>query len=388
MSRTLRIGTIGAGSMGTAHAVALRQAVLVFGSAPAVPEFHVLCDKRTDVAATEARRLGFARWTGDWREVVDDPEVDVVDLITTNESHPEIALAALARGKHVWCEKPLANAAADALAMTRAAEAAGLVTLVGYNYLRNPAVAYVRELIRAGELGEITLFRGTFDIDHMADPGMAFSWRHDRALAGTGALGDTGSHVLAFALALVGDIDQVVGHLATFIPERPVASSGSGQTARARGDEPRRAVENDDVCQFLLRFRRGAMGVIETSRIATGRKLWLTFEVQGSKGSAFFTQERMSEIQLYRAADPPAERGWKTVLLHPAHPGYAAFSPIQGNALGYADLKVLEARELLCAIGEGRLADPDFRFGWKVAQAVDAVERSARERRWVATAEV
>lgn len=386
--REIRIGLIGAGWMGKAHTVAYRNVPLVFGPEPAVPTLEVIADVNPDWARAGAESLGFARWTADWRSVVDDPRVDVVDITTPNDVHAEIALAALAAGKPVYCEKPLANTAAETRAMAEAAEAAGITTLVGFNYLKNPAHPFARQLIRSGELGEITLFRGTFDQDVMSDPGFPFTWRHDRRLAGSGALGDMASHTLAFARYLVGDIVAVCGMCETFIRERPVAASGSGQTSRADSSAPKRAVENDDVTQFLLRFANGAVGTIGSSRIGTGRKMGLGYEIQGTAGALFFTQERMNELNLYRHPDPPGERGYKTLYLAPEYPGYAAFHPIPGNALGYNDQKIIEARELVCALAESRPAEPDFRFGHEITRVIDAVLRSVAESRWVRIDEI
>jgi predicted dehydrogenase len=382
----VRIGLIGAGWMGKAHAVAYRNVPMVFGPEPAVPVLEMVADVNPAWAEAAAHNLGFARWSADWREVVADPRVDVVDITAPNHVHRDIALAALAAGKPVYCEKPLANTAAETNEM--AAAAAGVATLVGFNYLKNPAHPYARELIRAGELGEITLFRGTFDQDLQTDPDFPFTWRHERAIAGSGALGDMGSHTLAFAQYLIGDVTEVCGMCETFIRARPLAGSGSGQTARAAAGAPTRAVENDDVAQFLMRFASGAIGTIGTSRIGTGRKMGLGYEIQGTKGALFFTQERMNELQLYRHGDPAAERGYKTIYLAPEHPGYGAFHPIPGNSLGYNDQKILEARELICAIAEGRAAEPDFAFGHRITRTIDAVLRSIEERRWVGVDEV
>ena len=174
----------------------------------------------------------------------------------------------------------------------------------------------------------------------------------------------------------------------TFIRSRPLAGSGSGQTARAAAGSASRAVENDDVAQFLMRFASGAIGTIGTSRIGAGRKMGLGYEIQGTKGALFFTQERMNELQLYRHSDPPAERGYKTIYLAPEHPGYGAFHPIPGNSLGYNDQKILEARELICAIAEGHAAEPDFAFGHRITRTIDAVLRSIDQRRWVHVEEV
>jgi predicted dehydrogenase len=386
--REVRIGLIGAGWMGKVHAVAYRNVPMIFGPEPAAPALEMVADVNPAWAEAAARDLGFARWSADWREVVADPRVDVVDISAPNDVHREIALAALAARKPVYCEKPLANTASETREMAAAAAAAGVPTLVGFNYLKNPAHAYARELIRAGELGAITLFRGTFDQDLQSDPDFPFTWRHERAVAGSGALGDMGSHTLAFAQYLIGDLAEVCGIADTYFHERPLAGSGSGQSARAAAGAPTRAVENDDVAQFLVRFASGAIGTIGTSRIGTGRKMGLTYEIQGAKGALFFTQERMNELNLYRHTDPPGERGYKTLFLAPEYPGYAAFHPIPGNALGYNDLKIIEARELVCALAEGRPAEPDFAFGHQITRTIDAVLVSIAERRWVRVDEV
>jgi predicted dehydrogenase len=386
--REIRIGLIGAGWMGKAHSVAYRNVPMVFGPEPAVPQLEMVADVNPDWARAAALNLGFARWTADWREVVSDPAVDVVDITAPNDVHHDIALAALAAGKPVYCEKPLANTTAETRAMAEAAAAAGVPTLIGFNYLKNPAHPYASELLRQGELGPLTLFRGTFDQDLQSDPGFPFTWRHDKAVAGSGALGDMGSHTLAFAQYLVGDIVEVCGIAETYIRERPLAASGTGQSARAGAGAARRAVENDDVAQFLLRFANGAIGTIGTSRIGTGRKMGLTYEIQGIAGALSFTQERMNELNLYRHTDPAGERGYKTLFLAPEFPGYAPFHPIPGNALGYNDQKIIEARELICAIAEGRPAEPDFRFGHEITRVIDAVLRSTEERRWVRIDEI
>jgi len=384
----VRIGLIGAGWMGKAHTVAYRNVPLVFGPEPAVPTLEVVADVNPAWAEAGGRNLGFARWTADWREVVEDPRVDVVDITTPNDVHAEIALAALAAGKAVYCEKPLANTAAETRAMAEAAEAAGATTLVGFNYLKNPAHPYARALIQGGLLGQPTLFRGTFDQDVMSDASFPFTWRHDRGKAGSGALGDMASHTLAFARYLMGDITEVCGMCEIFIAERPVATAGSGQSSTATADAPRRRVENDDVTQFLMRFASGAIGTIGSSRLGTGRKMGLGYEIQGIEGALLFDQERMNELKVYRHTDAPGDRGFKRLYLAPEFPGYAAFHPIPGNALGYNDQKILEARELICALAEGRPAEPDFRFGHEITRVIEAVEKSANERRWVRVDEI
>jgi predicted dehydrogenase len=243
-------------------------------------------------------------------------------------------------------------------------------------------------MIESGELGEVTLFRGVFDQDFLANPDVPFSWRLDRAMAGTGALGDLGSHTIAFAQFLVGEILEVCGLDSTKITERVVPASGSGYAAAARNGSEKRAVENEDIMQFLIRFDNGAIGTIGTSRIGMGRKLGLTYEIQGTKGSLFYTQERMNEIRLYRHADPDREKGYKTVYIGPEHPGYEAFFGLAGIGLGYNDQKIIEVHDLITAVALGQPARPDVRFAYRVDKVIEAVELSCQEHRWVQVSEL
>ena len=385
--KDIRIGLIGAGFMGKAHAVAFKNVPLVFGNEPGRPILEIIADVDAQLVAKRAEEFGFARSTTNWRAVVEDPEVDIVDITTPNNLHAEIAIAAAEAGKHIYCEKPLANSSADAARIVEAVEKAGVTSIVGFNYLKNPAQAFARQLIQAGELGDITLFRGTFDQDFLANPDVPFSWRMDKNLAGTGALGDLGSHTIGFAHFLVGDIAEVCGINATRINERILSSSGSGYVAAAQSGAEKRMVENEDITEFLIHFENGAIGFIGTSRIGMGRKLGLTYEIQGTKGSLFYTQERMNEIQLYRHTDPDREKGYKTVYIGPEHPGYGAFFGLAGIGLGYNDQKIIEAHDLITAVALGQPVQPDVRFAYGVNKVIDAVDTSSRERRWVSVSE-
>src|SRR5215216_7969166 len=287
--KDIRIGLIGAGFMGKAHAMAFKNVPLVFGNEPGQPILEIIADVDEQAVAKRAAEFGFARWTTNWREVIEDPQVDIVDITTPNHLHAEMAIAAAEAGKHVYCEKPRANTSEDAARIVAAVEKAGVTSIVGFNYLKNPAQAFARQLIESGELGEITLFRGTFDQDFLANPSVPFSWRLDHSLAGTGALGDLGSHTIAFAHFLVGDIVEVCGLRATKIKERAVPAGGSGYAATAQSGGEKRAVENEDIMEFLIRFDNGAIGTIGTSRVGMGRKLGLGYEIQGTKGSLSYT---------------------------------------------------------------------------------------------------
>lgn len=367
------IGLIGTGFIGKCHAIAYRLVGTVFGGGPA-PRLEMVADVSGAAASKAAEAFGFARATGDWRSLARDPAVDIVVIATPNHLHREMALAAIAAGKHVHCEKPLALTAAEAGEMTAAAEAAGVRTVVGYTYLGNPAVMHAKQLIAEGLIGDVVHFRGTHTEDYMADPELPFSWRSARALAGLGALGDLGSHIVSLAHLVVGEVAEVCGDVATVVAERPAEDGG------------RRRVETEDQAHFLARFAGGAMGTFEASRVAPGRKLFLGFEVNGTKGSIVFDQERMNELRLFEATGPAGQRGFRTILTGPDHPGYGAFLPAPGHGLGFNDLKVIEAHRLLNAIGRGKNPYPDFRFAWRIGRVLEAVVRSAETRRWVSVA--
>lgn len=381
--KDIRIGLIGTGGMGKAHATAFKNVSLVFGNEPGRPVLEIVADVDASAVEEWATKFGFPRWTTNWRQIVNDPQVDVIDITTPNSLHAEMAIAAAQAGKHVYCEKPLATTSADAARIVAAVEKSGVISLVGFNYLKNPAQAFAKQLIESGELGEITLFRGTFDQDFLANPDIPFSWRLDRTLAGTGALGDLGSHTIAFAHFLVGDVIEVCGLSATQIKERVVPTSGSGYAAAAQSGGAKRAVENEDIMELLVRFDSGAIGTIGTSRIGLGRKLGLNYEIQGTKGSLFYTQERMNEIQLYRDSDPDREKGYKTIYIGPEHPGYKAFFGLAGIGLGYNDQKIIEAHDLITAIALDQPAEPDVRFAYRVNKVIDAADLSCQEHRWV-----
>ena len=372
-----RIGLIGTGFIGRAHAIALRAVGTVFAEVEA-PVLEIVADVDADRGAMSAQALGFRRSTGDWRELVADPAVDVVDICTPNYLHREMALAAIAAGKHVYCEKPLALDPAHAREMAEAADRAGVFHLTGFNYACNPLITVARDMIGAGELGELISFRGRYFEDYLADPSLPFSWRCERALAGSGALADLGTHLINLAHVLVGDFARVSARLATVNRERRVPATGE-----------LRRVENEDLAQVLVEFAGGVPGSLDVSRVATGYKCGLAFELFGTRGSLVFDQERMNELRFYRQDDPHGRRGFRTILAGPEHGDYGAFCPAPGHGLGINDLKVIEARNLLVAIARresdqpGARPQPDFHEGARVQTVVDAIERSHAQSGWV-----
>ncbi len=366
----LRLGLIGSGFMGKTHVFGFAAAQRVF-DLPYEVELTCIADVTASQAEAARAALGFERATDDWRQLVADPAIDVIDITAPNALHKEIALAAIAAGKHVYCEKPLAPLAIDASEMAAAAESKGRKTQVGFNYLCNPMLGLAREMIASGELGEIRSYRGVHAEDYMADAEGAFTFRHDPA--GGGALADIGSHALATAEYLLGPIVRVLGDCVTVIDERP-------------GRDGRRRIEVDDIGRAFLRFANGASGSIEANWVALGRKMQHDFEVYGSKGALFFSQERFNELHYYAASDANGRRGFRRIEAGPDHAPYGRFCVAPGHQLGFNDLKAIEVAGYLEAIA-GRRPEPfNFRAGLRIQTLVETIQASSRAERWIEVA--
>jgi predicted dehydrogenase len=367
---TLGVGMVGSGYMAKTHTLGYANAALIYGAdLPAVERIRI-SDLTDELAEAGAVRWGWREATSDWRKITGADDIDLVDIVTPNYVHAEPAIDAVRNGKHVLCEKPLAVSPDEALAMARAALSAGVVHMVGFYYRLWPAIALARGIIERGEVGEIRHFRGRFFQDY-ADRMLPHSWRFDRAVAGAGALGDIGSHIIDIARYLVGDIDRVLASGRTLISERPGAD----------GDPA--AVSVDDIYSMMVEFSAGASGTIEASWAATGHKCDLGFELIGDTGSLRFTWERSNQLEVYSEADAADERGFRTVLIGGVHPraGDFWFAPAQG--LGYGDAFTMGIGELLEAIRDRRQAQPSFVDGLRAAEVVDAALRSAETGRWV-----
>ena len=381
--RTLNIGLIGSGFMGQAHADAFRRAAMLYRDLPAVPHLAMLADATPELAASAAERFGFDHSTGDWQALVNDPGVDVVDITSPNDMHHRMAMAAIAAGKHVYCEKPLSVTVAEAEEMTAAAKAKGVYTMVAFNNVKTPAAMLARQIIDAGEIGTPTRFRGWFDQGFFNDPDLPHSWRCTRAQAGSGALGDLGSHVVSVAQYLMGDIDRTVAQSQTYFPTRPLPQGAGGYSAKAASDAPRAAVENEDQMQALIHFASGAGGTIEASRISAGKVFGIWWEVSGTQGTIIMDGERFNELRVSRFDDEKRDRGFKTLLAGSQCPQFAAFFPFDfaGGGLGYFDVKVIEVRDLIDGIcGTG--CAPDFDFGLRNMRIIDAMDRSMTSGLW------
>jgi predicted dehydrogenase len=377
------VGIIGTGFMGECHALAFTAVAPVFQ--PSLrPRLQMVADVNMAAAERARARFGFARASTDWRELVADPAIEIVSITAPNILHKEMALAAIAAGKHVYCEKPLALTAADARELTLAAEAAGVRTMVGYNYLCAPAIRHIKKLLDQGELGALTYLRCAFEEDYMADPATPFSWRCDRSRAGSGALGDMGSHALSLARYLGGPIIEVLGDTAMVVPERAVAPPGGDlQFGRIEQPAEMRDVENEDIAHCLFRFANGVMGSMITSRTAWGRKNGPDLELYGTLAGVRFRQERFNEFELFRSDARKDDNGFRTVYCGPYHGDYGRFTPAPGHSIGFNDLKVIEVAGLLDAIATDAPAQPDFREGWAIEAVCDAILESAVRRAWV-----
>ncbi len=380
----LNVGLVGGGFMGKAHSLAYAAMPMFFWPAPAMPVRKIVAEATADLAATAAKRFGFERGTADWREIVEDPDIQVIDIATPNNLHAEVAIAAAKAGKHIICEKPLANSTEDAKAMYEAVKDAGIVHMVAFNYRRTPAVALARRYIEEGAIGRILSFRGTYLQDWSADPNSPLSWRFQKSVAGSGTLGDIGTHVIDMARYLVGDISAVNAMLRTWVPERPVQSGGADLLGTAKGgDGPLAAVDVDDELITMLKFHNGAIGSVEATRNAYGRNNFITLEIHGTEGSIYFNYERRDELQVCFASDPGDRRGFRTVYTGPAHPYGDGLWPIPALGIGYGETKIIEAYDFFKAIAEGGTVRPNFADGYQIALIDDAIVESADTGAWV-----
>ena len=373
----LGVGMIGYAFMGAAHSQAWRVAPRFFDLAMS-PEMTVVCGRNGPAVAAAADRFGWATWETDWRRIVERDDVDLVDICTPGNTHAEIASAALAAGKHVLCEKPLANTVAEAEEMTRAAASApdGARAMVGFTYRRVPAIALARQIVAEGRLGTLRHVRAQYLQDWIADENVPLSWRLDKEQAGSGALGDIGAHIVDLAQFITGDaITGVSGLLETFIHERPVASEFSGLHGSA-GTE-RGPVTVDDAALFTARFASGALGIFEATRFAWGRKNAIRIEINGSRGSLAFDFEDMNLLHYFDATEDARLGGFRRIVVtEPEHPYVAAWWPA-GHGLGYEHAFTHQVVDLVGALAAGEQPTPSFADGLAVQRILDAVVRSA-----------
>ena len=387
----LGVGMVGYAFMGAAHSQAWRTAPHFF-DLPLTPRMRALCGRDPGRVAEAATRLGWESTETDWTRLLDRDDIDLVDVCTPGNTHAEIAIAALEAGKHVLCEKPLANTVAEAEAMARAAERAaarGVRSMVGFTYRRVPAIALARQLVEQGRLGEIRHVRAQYLQDWLVDPQAPMSWRLEKDKAGSGALGDIGAHVVDLTQHITGqDIVTVNGLLQTFVDRRPLPGGTSGPLLGGGGGADGGAVGEvtvDDAAVFLARFGGGALGVFEATRFATGRKNSIRIEVNGSRGSLAFDFEDMNVLQFYDNDEQSETAGFRRIVVtEPGHPYVGQWWP-PGHGLGYEHGFTHQVVDLVTAIGTGEQPLPSFADGLRVQRVLDAVERSAAGGTWQST---
>jgi predicted dehydrogenase len=380
-SGELRVGMVGYAFMGAAHSQAWRTVNRAF-DLPSRARMVAVCGRDRAKVAAAAARLGWAESLTDWRALIARDDIDLIDICTPGDSHAEIAIAALEAGKHVLCEKPLANSVDEARSMVAAAVAArtyGVRSMCGFNYRRVPAIAYMRQLVTSGRLGAIRHVRAVYLQDWIVDRNFPLVWRMQRERAGSGALGDIGAHIIDLTQFLTGQlITGVSGLTETFVKERPLPAHSAGLSASAVGAGAlTAAVTVDDAAVFIGRFSGGALATFEATRFATGRKNGLKVEINGEHGSLVFDLERLNEFEYYDATRPGPEQGFSRILVTEAdHPYMSAWWP-PGHIIGYEHSFTHEMRDLIEAIATGTDPTPSFVDALQVQLVLDAVQRSA-----------
>src|SRR3954469_2868180 len=385
----LGVGMVGYAFMGAAHSQAWRTAPHFF-DLPLRPRMRALCGRDATRVAEAAERLGWETTETDWTRLVARDDIDLVDICTPGNTHVDIAVAALDAGKHVLCEKPLANPVAEAEAMAAAADRAaqhGIRSMVGFTYRRTPAIGLARQLVEQGRIGEVRHVRAQYLQDWLTDPASPMTWRLEKDKAGSGALGDIGAHVVDLTQYITGDrIVSVNGLLETFVHQRPAATAESssllGGDAVNGAGAALAAVTAADAEVFLARFGSGSVGVFEATRFATGRKNSIRIEINGSKGSLAFDFEDMNLLHYYDAEEDSRTAGFRRILVtEPVHPYVAAWWP-PGHLLGYEHGFTHQVVDLVSAIAEGADPEPSFADGLRVQRVLAAVEASSTSRQW------
>jgi len=381
--RELNVGLIGYKFMGKAHSNAYRSLRLFFDGDVTVV-MKAICGRDRAAVKSAAEQFGWESYETDWRKLVARPDIDIVDVSTPGNVHKEMVIAAAKAGKHVVCEKPLANTVKDAKDMVRAVKQARVKNMVAYNYRRVPAIAFAKQLIDKGKLGTIYHWRAVYAQDWITDPNVPLVWRLRKSVAGSGSLGDIGSHIIDLAHYLIGEIAEVAATMETFIKERPLLDATTGGlSAKSRRGVRKGKVTVDDAVLFLTRSDNGALGSFEATRFATGRKNHNTFEINGSKGSIAFDLEDMNRLSYCDATEDRDVQGFRSILVTNAtHPYLAAYWP-PGHIIGWEHTFINEVHDLVQAIVRNKRVRPDFEDALVCQKVMDAVERATKEKRWV-----
>ncbi|MDR3691933.1 MAG: Gfo/Idh/MocA family oxidoreductase [Fimbriimonas sp.] len=379
--KTINVGLIGYQFMGKAHSNAYRQ-VGRFFDLPVNVRMHTICGRNEAAVKNAANVFGWDNYETDYRKVIENPEIDVIDVATPGNTHAEIAIAAAEAGKTVFCEKPIGNTLEEAKRMLDAVQKAGVPHAVFHNYRKAPAVALAKKLIEDGRLGRIFHWRATYLQDWIVDPNFPLVWRLQKEVAGSGALGDINAHIIDLGRYLLGDLDEVCGLLHTFIKERPIAAEIDDKLG-AKASDKMGTVTVDDASIFLARFKNGALGTFEASRFAVGRKNYNRFEINGSGGSIVFNLERMNELEFYDNSVPDETHGFTLIqATEGCHPYAGRYWPT-AHIIGYGETFINLVADAMTNLHEGKPIEPNFVDGYENQRILDAVERSHASRSWI-----
>jgi predicted dehydrogenase len=381
----IKVAVLGAsGWMGKVHTMAYQTFPHFFGVSGGTAQIASLVDANPQAAQDLAQRAPGAKILQDWNLAVADPQVDLIDICLPDNLHYQVAKAALMAGKHVYCEKPLANTAQEARELADIAKEKGVITRVGHAFPRNPVHDLAKEIIDEGEIGEIKMFRGCQHVDMYGDPNAPFMWRADGKLAPTGIVGDTGSHIFSFMDFLVGRVSSLIADNLILTPRRPIVQGlAYGEQVKLSGAEQWADVTNPDATNLLCRFENGASGIVDFSRVATGRKFKQTYEIYGTKGSLAYTYDEINRLRFYSNGDRTGRCGFREIDVGPENPTFRAFLPLPNFGLGYNESKIIEVAEVIRSITTGTPMWPTFETGHHICQIVDACMESSHLKRWV-----
>ena len=370
--------------MGKTHSIAYSNIPMYYFPFPAVPVKHVVANATKSLAKESAKRYGFNKWTTKWEDVISDKNIDIIDIITPTNLHKPIAIAAAEAGKHIFCEKPLARNSSEASEIYRSVEKTEIKHMMGFNYRKVPSVEFVKQLIETGKLGEIKHYYGFYLNDWASNPNVPISWRFKKSKAGSGVIGDQGSHVIDMARYLLGDFKRVNAQMETVIDERPIPHSEldtfDDSVKSSVGKKAK--VDVEDKCEMLIEFKNGIKGSIDISRCAHGHRNCLGFEVIGDKGSVIFNWERNNEIKYFSNEEPLATQGFRTIQIGPYHPYSKISWPIAGLNIGFIETFFIEFYEFFSGIINGKEISPNFHDGLMIAKIVDAIIKSSISRKW------
>lgn len=381
--KKIGIGVIGMGWMGQVHSRSYSLVPQRFPDIDIEPQLIICSDNVPDRAESAKNTIGFEKSTSDWHEVIDNPDVEIVNIATPNNLHVEIVKAAAEAGKHIFCEKPVGRTPEETAEIEAIARQAGVLTFVGFNYRWTPLVMHAKKLIDEGKLGDLTQFRGRFFSMYGSNPMGLSSWRFDFDISGYGVLGDIMAHVMDMALFLNGSIKRVVSNRHTFITERPMPIPGKGtHYSVGHPDDPKSPVTNEDYVGALVEFENGVRGSLEVSRIIFGPKNEFAFELNGTKGALSWNFERMNELQLYLPTEDGLHDGFIRLVGGDQYPYHGNFNPGEGSGIGYEDLKIIEAYQFLKSVAEDQQIEPGFTEVLAVANVHAAMIRSWETQQW------